>query len=33
MAQRVKNPPAMQEDLGSIPRLGQSPGGGPGNPL
>ena len=33
VAQRVKNLPVMWEDLGSIPRLGRSPGGGPGNPL
>ena len=33
MAQLVKNPPAMQGDLGSIPRLGRSPGEGNGNPL
>ena len=29
----VKNPPAMQVDLGSIHGLGRSPGGGHGNPL
>ena len=30
----VKNPPAVQKtDLGSIPGLGRSPGGGSGNPL
>ena len=28
VAQRVKNRPAMQRDLGSIPGLGRSPGGG-----
>ena len=33
MAQIVKDSPAMQEDLGSIPGLGRSPGGGNGNPL
>ena len=39
MAQKVKNPPAIQEttcnagDLGSIPGLGRSPGEGNGNPL
>ena len=33
MAQIVKNLPTMQEDLGSIPGLGRSPGGGHGNPL
>ena len=33
VAQTVKNLPVMREDLGSIPRLGRSPGGGPGNPL
>ena len=37
MTQLVKNLPAMWEiwvlDLGSIPRLGTSPGGGHGNPL
>ena len=36
MAQWIKNAPAMQEmkaDVGSIPRLGRSPGGGHGNPL
>ena len=35
VAQVVKNPPAVQEvkaDLGSIPLLGRSPGGGNGNP-
>ena len=32
MAQLVKNLPAMQEDLGSIPGLGRSPGEGNGNP-
>ena len=31
MAQRVKNLPAI--DLGLIPGLGRSPGGGHGNPL
>jgi len=32
----VKNPPASAgdiRDVGSIPRLGKSPGGGNGNPL
>ena len=33
MAQLVKNLPAMQEDLGSIPGLGRSPGEGKGYPL
>ena len=36
MAQLVKNPPAVQEDPGSIPGSlgsGRSPGGGHGNPL
>ena len=33
VAQRVKCLPAMQVDLGSIPRLGRSPGEGNGNPL
>ena len=37
VAQLVKNPPATQEtwvqDLGLIPGLGQSPGGGKGYPL
>ena len=33
MAQRVKNPPAIQADAGSLPGLGRSPGGGHGNPL
>ena len=28
----VKNPPASAGDLGSIPELGRSPGGGSGNP-
>ena len=28
----VKNPPANAGDMGSIPRLGRSPGRGPGNP-
>ena len=28
----VKNPPANAEDLGSIPGLGRSSGGGNGNP-
>ena len=27
MAQSVENPPAMQENLGSIPGLGRSPDG------
>ena len=29
----VKNPPANARELGSIPGLGRSPGGGHGNPL
>ena len=29
----VKNPPASAGDVGSIPGLGRSPGGGHGNPL
>ena len=29
----IKNPPAMWEDLSSIPGLGRSPGEGIGNPL
>ena len=29
----VKNPPANTGDMGSIPGLGRSPGGGNGNPL
>ena len=29
----VKNPPANAGDVGLIPGLGRSPGGGPGNPL
>ena len=39
IAQLVKNPPVMQEsacnagDVGSIPRLGRSPGGENSNPL
>ena len=33
MAQLVKNPPANAGDLGSIPGLGKSPGGGNENPL
>ena len=36
VVQLVKNPPEMQEnagDLGSIPELARSPGGGHGNPL
>ena len=36
MAPMVNNPPANTgdiRDLGSIPGLGKSPGGGPGNPL
>ena len=36
MAVIVKNPPASAgdiRDMGSIPGLGRSPGGGPGNPL
>ena len=33
VAQMLKNPPAMGEDLGSISGLGRSPGGGNGYPL
>ena len=33
MAQLVKNPPAVEKDLGSIPGLGRSPGEGKGYPL
>ena len=33
MAQTVKHLPALQEDLGSIPRSGRSPGEGNGNPF
>jgi len=36
MARQVKNLPAKEgdiKDLGSIPGLGRSPGGGHGNPL
>ena len=36
VAQMVKNPPANtgdMRDMGSIPGLGRSPGGGHGNPL
>ena len=33
VTQLVKNQPVMGADLGSIPRLGRSPGGGHGNPL
>ena len=29
----VKNPPANERDVGSIPGLGRSPGGGNGNPF
>ena len=29
----VKNPPANAGDVGSIPELGRSPGGGNGKPL
>ena len=29
----VKNPPSNEGDVGSIPELGRSPGGGHGNPL
>ena len=29
----VKNPPASVGDMGSVPRLGRSAGGGHGNPL
>ena len=29
----IKNPPAMWEDLSSVPGLGRSPGEGNGNPL
>ena len=31
VAQAVKNPPCSVGDLGSIPELGRSPGGGHGN--
>ena len=33
MAQLVKNPACNAEDLGLIPGLGRSPGGGKGYPL
>ena len=33
MVQLVKNPPANVGDMGSIPGVGRSPGGGNGNPL
>ena len=33
VARMVKNPPAMQETLGSIPGSGRSPGEGHGSPL
>ena len=33
VAQLVKNPPAMQDDLGSVPGLGRSPGEGQDYPL
>ena len=33
VAHVVKNPPAMQKDLGSIPGLGRFPGGGHGTPF
>ena len=33
MAQLIKNPPAMQGDLGSIPGLGRFPGEGNSYPL
>ena len=33
VAQLVKSPPAMQENLGSIPGLGRSPGEGKGYPF
>ena len=33
VAQSVKNPPAVQEPLGSVPGLGRSPGEVNGNPL
>ena len=33
VAQLVKNPPAMQDDLGSVPGLGRSPGKGKDYPL
>ena len=33
MALLVKNPPANAVDVGLIPGLGRSPGGGHGNPL
>ena len=32
VAQVIKNPPAMQKTMGSIPASGRSPGGGHGNP-
>ena len=33
VAQLVKNPPSNAGDMGSIPGLGRSPGGGHDNPL
>ena len=33
LVQTVKNPPVVAGDLGSVPGLGRSPGGGHGNPL
>ena len=33
MALMVRNPTANEGDVGSIPGLGRSPGGGRGNPL
>ena len=33
LAQTIKNPPRVSGDLGSIPGLARSPGGGHGNPL
>ena len=33
LKERKENPPAIVGDLGLIPGLGRSPGGGKGNPL
>ena len=33
LAQLLKNPPVIREDLGSVPGLGRSPGEGRGYPL
>ena len=33
VAQMVKKPPVNEGDMGSVPGLGRSPGGGNGNPL